>query len=138
MSSDVTDAVLAQLGTVQGVKVYDAHVTDSDNNAKTISAPLPYSVLWPTPGYPTNGRMGGSPLRAQEVMVNSVGETREQAEWAGDASEAVLDGVWITVNGRLRRIARTDDDTFLRRDDTWTRPDGGPLFTDSRRYKISP
>ena len=36
-----------------------------------------------------------------------------------------------------RLIRRTEDNAFLRRDDTWTRPGGAPLFTDSRRYHIA-
>ncbi|WP_426243689.1 hypothetical protein [Nocardioides sp. LHG3406-4] len=118
------------------IRVHDGHVMDSDNVAKTISAPLPYVVFFSTPGAPTGRRrMSGSAGRGQEFMVNAVGETREQASLTGDIAEAALDGKRIPL-GQRQYLHRADEDAFVRRDDTWTRPDGGPLFTDSRRYAI--
>lgn len=129
-------AALALLQTT-GVTVHDGYVNDSDESTKTVSAPTPYHVYYGTPGYPINPRLGGTSGRAQEFQVTSVGTTREQAAWAGDKAEGVLDGKRVTVGGQERRITRTDDNAFTRRDDTWSRPDGGPLFMDVRRYVLA-
>lgn len=135
-AGDADDAAIALLKTT-GIPVHDGHVKDSDESKKTISAPLPYHVYFAAPGYPINRRAGGTAGRAQEFQVTSVGKTREQATWAGDLAEGVLDQALVSVDGRDLRITRMDDNSFTRRDDTWTRPDGGPLFTDVRRYVLA-
>lgn len=135
MSAEVDTAVLALLrGTV--LNVHDGYVTDSDEDAKTISAPLPYVVFYPTPGRPVNPRIGGTRGRGHEFQVSYVGGTREQAVWAQGKAEAALDGVSITVGGRPRQIRRTADNPYLGRDDTWTRPGGGPLFYGALRFYV--
>ena len=135
MSSEADDAILALLE-AGSVKTYDSYVTDSDNVAKTISAPLPYLVYYTSPGYPINPRMAPTKRRAQEFQITYVGKTREQAVWAADKAEAALAGARITIGGRSRLIRRTDDYQFVRRDDTWNRPDGGPLFTGVLRFVV--
>lgn len=144
MSVDVDEAVLELLRAIATdaapLAVYDGDVTDADQDAKTISAPLPYVVFYTTPGYPITPRMSGRRGRAVVFTVNSVGLSRSQAKWAGDQAEAALDGKRIVLDHRgalPRLIRRTDDNAFLRRDDTWTRPGGKPLFTDSRRFHIA-
>lgn len=134
--SAADDAVLTILR-ANLARVHDGHVTDSDDDEKTISAPLPYVVYFTTPGYPIGGRLGTVPRgRVQEFQVTGVGSTREQAMWAGDRAEAALDGTLVTVDGRNRRVRRDTDNPIVWRDPTWTRPDGGPLFNDVRRYTI--
>lgn len=135
MSSEVDAGVLALLKG-SGMNYYDGWVTDSDESAKTISAPLPYAVYYSTPGRPVNGRPGGRSGREYEFQVSYVGMTREQAVWAQEKIEATLDGVSITVAGRSRTIARTPDNQFIGRDDTWTRPDGRPLFYGALRFTV--
>lgn len=146
MSSEVDDAVLALLkADAAALKaddpkvilgVYDAYVTDSDDKAKTISAPLPYLVFYPTPGRPVNVRASGVSSREYEFQVSYVGKSREQAVWAQEEAERALDGVSITVAGKPRQITRTDDNQYVGRDDTWTRPDGGPLFYGALRFTV--
>jgi hypothetical protein len=135
VSSEVDAAVLALLRSTV-LHVYDGYVTDSDDSAKTISAPLPYVVFYPTPGRPVNSRASGTSGREYEFQVSYVGMTREQAVWAQERAEAALDGVSITVAGKPRQITRTPDNQFVGRDDTWTRPDGGPLFYGALRFTV--
>lgn len=137
-ASTVDGAILARLGNVPYLNVYDGYVFDSDGSANTISAPLPYVVYYTTPGFPTNPRLGGSVgQRAREVQVSFVGSTREQAMWAAAKAEGALDQARVTVNGRSLLIRRTDDNPFVRRDDMWTRPDGGPLFFGALRFVVA-
>lgn len=135
MSVEVDDAVLALLEAT-GLNVHDGWVKDSDGIKKTISAPLPYVVFYTTPGYPVNPRTGGRAGREHEFQVSCVGITREQAVWAQEQVEAALDGVGIVVAGQSRQITRTDDNQTVGRDDTWTRPDGGPLFFGPLRFTV--
>lgn len=133
MAADVDNAVLALLRAVPNLRVHDGDVTGADWDEKVIAAPLPYAIFFTTPGAPVTPRLSGRNARTQTFTINSVGSTREQAVFIGDRTEAALQGVRI-LNGR--RIGRTDDQPFVRRDDEWTRPGGAPLFTDSRRYSI--
>lgn len=134
--SQVDAAVLALLRATI-LNVHDGHVTDSDESTKTISALLPYVVYYSTPGFPINARLGGTRGRAQEFQVSYVGKTREQAVWAGEKAEAALDRKRVTVGGLSRIVRRTDDNLYVRRDDTWTRTDGGPLFFGALRFVVA-
>lgn len=139
MSTAAHETVLAAIEAAAAglFDVFDGYVKDSDENRHTISAPLPYVVYFGTPGYPINRRLGGRSGRAVEFQVTAVGRTAEQARWAGQKVEDHLDGLAVTVDGRRCRIRRDElDNAFTSRDDTWTRPDGGPLFNDFRRYVI--
>lgn len=141
VSDDVDAKILALLRglatTESPLAVHDGDVTDADPATKVISAPLPYLVFYSTPGYGINPRMCGRRGRAVEFTINAVGKTREQAKWAGQTAEDALDHVRITLSGVPRLIRRTEDNPYVRRDDTWIRPDGKPLFVDSRRYTIA-
>ncbi len=119
--------------------LYDGHVVDSDAAEKTISAPLPYLVYFTTPGAPVRARAGrASTMRTVEFQITAVGDDRAQARWAGDLAEALLDGQLITPGtDRPRRVIRVPDNAYMGRDDTWTRPEGDPLFIDVRRYQAT-
>lgn len=140
VSADVDDAVLTILRSIADdeapLGVYDSDVTGANLETKVISVPLPYVVFYSTPGYGINPRMSGRRGRAVEFTVNAVGISRDQAKWAGQRAEDGLDGRRIELV-QPRLIRRTDDNAYVRRDDTWTRPKGLPLFTDSRRYSIA-
>lgn len=136
-SSREADAAIVALIEATGVNTHVGYVTDSDASTKTVSAPLPYAVYFGSPGSPINPRLGGTRGRAQAMQVTCVGMTHEQAKWAGDKVEAALDGARVILDGRSRRISRSDESPFVRRDDDWTRPDGGPLFMDVRRYVVA-
>lgn len=135
MSADVAAAALGVLRSVSGLNVYDGYVADSDENAKTISAPLPYVIVFFTPGEPISQRGGSNGRRGVEFQVTGVGETREQASWVAQKAEDALVASPVDIGGGLfRRIRRTRGSQYVGRDDTWNRPDGGPLFNDARRY----
>lgn len=105
--------------------VHDGHVKDSDGVEKTISAPLPYAIYYGKSTNPINPRVGGSGSnRSNDVRVTCVGSTREQADWAADIAEGALHEARV-----IGRQMRLDERTRPVRDDTWTRPDGGPLFS---------
>lgn len=136
MTAAADNAALALLrGGV--IDVYDSYVEDSDGDAKTISAPLPYLFFTSRPGEVFARRATGlSRDRGTEFQVTAVGETREQAVLAGDKAEALLDGKSIVADGRTHIISRTDEAPPISRDDEWTRPGGRPLFLDVRRYSV--
>ena len=138
MSADVDTAVLALLrAALTGYdtdRVHDGEVRGADWPERVISAPLPYVIFFTTPGYPTNPRMCGRRGLAVEFTINSVGSTRAQAKFMGQRSQDAIDGKRIL---NARRIARTETNVPVRRDDEWTRPDGGPLFIDTRTYSIA-
>ena len=112
--------------------VYDGYV-DADETAKVISIPLPYVVLFSTPGYDNDARQSGQVAgRVVEFSITGVGETREQAKWVLDKARTALSRQ--RLNGNL--IIRADDNQFVRRDDDYTRPGGGPLFYGIDRYGV--
>lgn len=128
------DAVLALLRAVPNLNVHDGYVADSDESSKTISAPLPYVIVFFRAPSPINPRLGSNGRRSIGFQVTGVGSTREQASWAAQKAEDALDWTLIDIDGRPRRIRRDNDEAWMTRDDVWTRPDGGPLFNDARRY----
>lgn len=116
--------------------LFDGHVVDSDGELKTISAPLPYLVFYSTPGLPVRPRAGRtSTMRMVEFQITAVGIDRWQAKQAAARAEGLLDGMTIDPTGdRPRKVRRTGDNLYVARDDTWMRPDGGPLFFCPTRY----
>lgn len=129
--SDIDAALLALLRGALA-NVHDGQVTDSDNDAKTISAPLPYALYFGLSSFPVNARLGGSRDKGYDVAVNCVGMTREQADWAADKVEAALSNARISRS----RLVTLDERVRPRRDDTWSRPDGGSLFSASLRFTV--
>ena len=132
------DVILTALGGVTNLVVFDGHVTDSDDEAKTIGAPLPYVVYYSLTQTPSVGDSlaGTSGAQLQDFQVSFVGETREQADWARDKARSVLDRKQLTFAAGSRLVRRSDDGLGARRDDTWSRPDGGPLFVGADRYDV--
>ena len=59
-----SDIILDVLRDVPHLDVYDGHVTDSDDDEKTISAPLPYAVYYSLARTPTIGDSLAFTLRA--------------------------------------------------------------------------
>lgn len=117
--------------------LYDGRVEDADEKAMTIGAPLPYLVFHTTPGRPVRPRVGrASTMRTVEFQISAVGEDRQQAKWAAELAETVLDGQTVleAVGARPRRISRTADSPYVTKDETWTRPGGRPLYLVATRY----
>lgn len=122
-----------------GLNVHDGHVTDSDGVAKTISAPLPYVVFYGASDddSPGDSLAGTSGARLTGFQLTFVGETREQAMLAGERALAALNRKMVTFAAGARFVRRTDDSLAVRRDDTWTRPGGQPLFFGADRYTVT-
>lgn len=133
-----SDVILTVLRSVANLDVYDGHVTDSDGNAKTISAPLPYAVFYSLTRVPTGDSLAGSAsARLQTFQVSFVGETRAQAELVSIDTRAALDRRFVQFVDREAFVRLNDDSLDATRDDTWTRPDGGPLFYGADRYDVA-
>lgn len=139
-AAEVSTEVLTLLDAVPNLNVWDGDVGDSDPTDMVITAELPYVVFYSTPGYPAEaGRRVGAVQRRRvvEFQVNGAGETREQAQWALSEAETALDGKVLDIAGARRRIRRTDDNLFVRKDPTWTRPGGAPLFFGVLRFRTT-
>lgn len=127
------DALLALLRAVANLNVHDGYV-DVDETQKVISVPLPYVVFWSTPGYDNDARQDGRVAgRVVDFQITGVGGTREQAKWVLDQARGALSRK--RLNGSL--IIRDDDNQFVRRDDDYTRPGGGPLFYGVDKYAVA-
>lgn len=128
-----SDDILAILDAVPNLNVYDGYV-DADETEKVISVPLPYVVYYSSPGYDDDERFTGNVYRrVHEFQLTGVGSTREQAQWALDKARAVLNRKKLDGS----QIRRSDDNQFVRRDDDYTRPGGGPLFFGVDRYGVA-
>jgi hypothetical protein len=124
-------AVLAILGTLP-FDVYRGQV-DADEDAKVIAVPLPYLVHWTSPGYDNDARFDGRANgRVLEFQLTGVGETAEQAKAVLDRARALINRKRIGI-GLCRRDA---DNPIIRREDTYTRPGGRPLFYGIDRYSL--
>lgn len=138
MSSADDATVLAVLDAIANLNVYDSHVTDSDPDTQVISAALPYVVFWG--GYdddaPGDSLAGTSGAHLTDFRITFVGETREQAKWAGELARTALNRKQITFGARSRFVRCTDNSGYVTRDDTWTRPGGAPLFSGIDQYEV--
>jgi hypothetical protein len=138
VSSATDAAVLALLKATANLNVHDGYVTDSDENEKTISAPLPYIVFYTTPGRPEARSLAGpAGATVDEFQISFVGATREQAIAAAERADDAVNDTRLTSLPGQPVIRRTDDNLFVHRDDTWTRPGGKPLFYGANRYELT-
>lgn len=145
MTTTIVDDEILTLLAVSPFHLYDPSVTatvnaifdgypEADETEKVISIPLPYLVYVTTPGYDNDprqcGDVGG---RVLEFQVTAVGRSQRQAKWALDHAREALS------RKRLGRalIVRSEDNLYVRRDDEFTRPDGGPLFLGVDRYAVA-
>lgn len=127
-----TDSDILGLLADAGLNVYDGYIK-VDETEKVISAALPYVVFYSTPGYDNDERFFGAGGRVVEFQVTGVGATREQAKWALDKARDALNRQRLGT----ALIRRFDDNQFVRRDDDYTRPGGGPLFYGVDRYGVA-
>lgn len=113
--------------------IYDGDVEVNEAD-KTISVPLPYIVYYSTPGYDRDERLSGQVGgRVLEFDIHGVGEDRNQAKWVLDQARDALSRKYL--NGNL--IIRSDANLPVGKEDTYTRPGGGPLFFGVDRYKVA-
>lgn len=151
MTSADDAAVLAVLDAVSGITLFvdststptanlwDGHVRDSDAAAMTVSARLPYLVFYAMTDAPAVGDSlaGTSAAYLTEFQLTGVGDSREQAKFLLEKAKAALDRKRLTFPSGPRFVRRTDDNQWVRRDDTWTRPGGKPLFFGVDRYAVA-
>lgn len=130
-----TDAVLESLSNIQ---VYYGSVTDADNNAKTIGAPLPYLLRGLVMPFDTNLRVGGRGSVVHQFTLQYVHSNDGACLDVAGTVRAFLEGQPVSADGREYRIRLADPiaPITVLRDETWTRPDGGPLFYASDRYNV--
>lgn len=122
-------AVISLLESVENLHVHVGHVTDSDGDAKTISAPLPYVLYMFSMDYATTRRVGGWAGKAKDFAVNFVGGNPASAEAVGRGVRDFLLAQTVVIDGKAHRIHQwnRDDPIMVREDPTWTRPGGGSL-----------
>lgn len=134
---DPTDAaVVALLRSPGNLGVHVGSVTDSDDDAKTISAPLPYALFTSLLPFGTSPRIGGTRANTTEFTVSYVNATTDGCKAVAVAVRGLLDGHELPGLGRIRLMDR-DEPVIVRRDPTWTRPGGGPLFFAVDRYFVA-
>lgn len=113
--------------------VYDGYV-DADETAKIISVSLPYVVFYSTPGYDRDERAGGQVGgRVLEFTITGVGMNRDQAKRVLDNARDMLSRKRLNTN----LIIRQPDNQPVRREDTYTRPGGRPLFYGIDKYAVA-
>lgn len=113
--------------------VFDGYV-DADQTSKVITVPLPYLVFYSTPGYDRDERLSGQVAgRVLQFQIIGVGDHRDQAKWVLDQARTRLSRK--RLNGNL--IVRDDTNQPVRREDTYTRPGGEPLFYGIERYAVA-
>jgi|GEM_PF-4584137 len=125
--------ILALLNAVPNLNVYDGFV-EVDESAKVISVPMPYVVFWSSPGFDNDARLCGQiGGRVVEFQITGVGETREQAQWVLRLTRTALSRK--RLNNSL--IRRDESNQYVRRDDDYTRPGGGPIFYGRDTYGVA-
>lgn len=140
---DPVDAAIVQLleGAAPGtLDVHVGAVGDSDANAKTISAPLPYVLYSSALPYQPNRRIGGWRPDTTDFTVTAVHESLEGAKAVAAAVRGLLQGHQVVVDGRAQRIRLRDPDrpVDVANDQVWSRPGGAPLFFAVDRYFVRP
>lgn len=138
MTSADDAAILAALEAVPNLTVYDGYVTDSDETAKTISAPPPYVVFY---GFNDDDGVGDSlagsvGAHLTSFQITYVGLSREQARLVGERAAGALNRKYVAMPAGQRLVRRVDSGLGVRRDDVWSRPDGRPLFFGEDRYTV--
>lgn len=132
-------AIVTLLEGIPSLHVHVGTVKDSDDNAKTISAPLPYVVFHARLDVPIGDSLAGDAgARLDAFWINGVGETPEQAKLALQKAASVLDRKHIAFSEDLKAFVRRGDSAFaVGKDPVWTRPDGGPLFFGNDAYSVA-
>lgn len=128
----VDEDVLAMLRAVEHLNVHDGYV-DVDEASKVIAVELPYVVYSSTPGRDREERYSGHAVgRVTDFRITGVGETREQAKAVLDRARAAISRKRI---GQAL-IKRDNENQPVRREDTYTRPGGLPLFYGIDGYSV--
>lgn len=132
-------AVKTLLESIDNLTIFvDGAVSDVDNNAKTVGAPLPYAVLGLAMPFDTNLRVSGRGSSVSQFTLQTVHRYNDGCKDVARAVRGFLDGQPVTAGGREYwvRLADPTAPITVLRDDTWARPDGSPLFYTSDRYSV--
>jgi hypothetical protein len=136
----VDTAVTTLLRSPGNLNVHVGNVTDSDGDAKTISAPLPYVLYSSSLPFGPLARLGGSQPDVTSFTVSYVHSTLEGCKAVALAVRRLLDGAELSVAGKPARIRLSADDRHggvsVGRDQVWTRPGGLPLFYAMDRWNV--
>lgn len=136
--SHIDDAVLATLRSGpadQPLNVYDGYAPANEAD-KVVSIDLPYVVVHRTPDFPSDATYDqGTIASTTHWSIVGVGATPEQVKAALARADDRL-GEFITEGPNEPRfsVTREPEPPPIRREDTYTRPGGQPLFYGSVRY----
>ncbi|HET6916592.1 MAG TPA: hypothetical protein VFH56_10935 [Acidimicrobiales bacterium] len=135
----VSAAIKADLDTISNFGVHFGTVGDSDSNAKTIGAPLPYILVHMGTSFPDSPRMAGRSGKALTMRVEHVAATEDMARSVVLGTRGFLHRRVVTADdGTAWRIWCDDSaDVPVEVDQTWTKPDGGPLFSGIDTYTVT-
>lgn len=138
---DPTDvAVIALLHSPGNLSVQVGTVADSDAVAQTIGTPLPYVLYSSTlPYQPGPQRLGRAfAPDVTNFTLTTVHSSLDGCKAVAAAVRGLLAGSPVSVDGSTRRIwlADPEEPVTVTKDQTWTRPDGGPLFFALDRYHV--
>lgn len=126
------DEILSRLRAVEGLNVHDGDV-EVDEAQKVILVELPYVVFYGSPGRDDDERYDGTVAgEMNDFSVMGVGESREQAKWALKRAYTALSRT--RLDGGL--IEREDRGGFIRREPTYTRAGGEPVFYGTDFYTV--
>lgn len=131
-------AVLDLLRAPGNLSVHVGSVGDSDDNAKTVSAPLPYLLYGSTVGAGASERLAGWQGRVVTFTTTYTNSTLDGCKAVALAVRGYLDGSPVTIAGVGRRIHLSDptQPVYVERDQVWRRPDGSPLFFAVDRWLV--
>lgn len=136
-SLDPTDAaVVALLRSPRNFDVHVGSVGDSDSDAKVISAALPYVLFGSSLPFGTSPRIAANRANTTEFTATYVNATSDGCKAVAVAVRGLLDGQSLDGVGRIR-LRNRDEPAHVGLDQTWTRPNGGPLFFAVDRYFVA-
>lgn len=133
------EAILDLLATT-GIDV-NPWIVDADNTTNVVTYPVPYLVYESSVGddeHKSTARMSGpGDKRSVFFSLAYVGETGNQAKWAGELARAALRRQRVTGTGiRASGLIRLEESQRVRRDDDAIRPDGTPLYRGVDLYSV--
>lgn len=121
--------------------VHDGLV-EVDNTTKIVRFPLPYATFYSSlgddPDTEENQRLTGRRTRRSVFFsATYVGDSREQAKFAGQKIRDALAGRRPVIAGRRSWLIGVEESQRVRRDDDAIQPDGAPLFYGVDNYSLS-
>lgn len=131
----VDNAIIARIQGA-GLTVHDGIVT-VDTKTKKVLYTLPFVVYYGSLGIEEAPRLSGRRRqRTVGFMATYVGESREQAKWAGEKVRGALSGVRLSIPGYKVGLIELVTSPWVWRDDDMLRPDGQPVFYGRDTYEV--